>query len=210
MRTLVLALRPLAAVAALVVVSGCSTAPGGAPGPEPQALPDWVLVVPSATAERAYYVGGCLRAATLDAGLAEAEADARAQADKAARDRMRTLADTALREANVETSGVERAGFRALVVDSVAERLSGLLTVEQSFHRSCPEQGSPEAVCEVYALLSADLEMWDRLPEELLTEARVEQERAGKEKATQLLDWMLSRYREAQGGASEAPDTGTE
>jgi len=122
---------------------------------------------------------------------------------------MRALADAALRDAGVETSGVERAGFRALVLDAVAERLAATLAVEESFARPCPSPGEPQAVCEAFVLMSAETSVWERLPEEVLAGLRVQQERAVKEKAVRLLDWMLARYRESMGGAEARPGDDT-
>lgn len=191
---------------AIACLQGCAGARRLAAAPLGSELPPWVLVVPASTAERTYYVGGCLRAGTLADGLAQAEADARDQADRAVRERMRTHTEMAIREAGVETSGVERAGFRALVLDAVAERLTATLAVEQTFHRVCPGTEEPGAVCDVFALLSADTALWERLPEETLSALRANQEGAVKDKIVRLLDHMLARYRNTEDTLDARPE----
>lgn len=201
-------------VALLALSAGCAsivprTSGGGAPE-----LPDWVMVVPPPGPERAFYVGGCAAAPDTGGGIGEAEADARAQARRVARERIVPLVDASFHEAGVETTPLERAQFRVLVVEPIVERLAGALRRDRAFHRECaapPAAADATArICDVFVLMTVDLVTWERLPTEVMADLRKQkQSEAGDTKSVELLDWILRRYHGADAG-SEAGGRGSE
>jgi hypothetical protein len=192
-------------VVLLALSAGCAsvaptTSASGAPG-----LPDWVLVVPPPDSERAFYVGGCAAAPDTASGISEAMTDARTQARGVAREKIVPLVDASFREAGVETEAIERAQFRALVVEPMVDRLAGTLRRERVFYRECaaPEAAAdPTArLCDLFVLMTADLVTWERLPVEVMADLRKrKQSEAGDLKSVQLLDWILRRYVETEPG----------
>lgn len=203
-------------VAVLSLSAGCASVAPSASTAGARELPDWVLVVPPPGPERAFYVGGCSAAPDTASGIREAEADARAQAAVVARKRIAPLVDDALREGGVETTAMERASFRALVVDPTVERLAGTLRRDRAFYRECvtPPAAADAAarVCDVFVLMSVDPAVWERLPTEFMADLRKQkQSESGDTKSVELLDWVLRRYgdtgpgSEAGGRDSEQP-----
>lgn len=183
--------------ALLALLSGCAsvarTTPAGAPG-----LPDWVMVVPSSTPEVAFYVGGCAAAADTAAGIGEAVSDAREQAGRAARERITPVVEASFHDAGVETTALERASLRSLVIEPVVERLAGALRRERVFSRECaarPAAGAPGGVCDVFVLMAVDLAAWERLPIEVLSDLRKQRQSEARDStAVKLLDWILTSY----------------
>ena len=200
---LVLALGVLMALLALS--AGCASVAPVVSATGASGLPDWILVVPPPDGERAFYVGACAAAPDTAAGVSEAESDARAQARSAARTRIVPLVDGALHDAGVQTTGLERAGFRSLVTDPVVERLVGTLRRERVFYRKCaapPAAGSPEGVCDVFVLMTADLAVWERLPFEFMADLRKQRQAvAGDSASVELLDWILRHHDDVDAGS---------
>jgi len=190
----------------LALAAGCSsTASVDGERPASQELPNWVLVVPVTDSVRAYYVGGCSAAPDAAAGVAEAEADARSQAERAVREHMLGLVDRAFRHAGVELTSTDRGVFRTRLVEPVVERLAAELRREDAFHRECPASSARDGtrgVCDVFVLMSADVPAWDRLQAEVLAGMRKRQQaEGGASAAVELLDWMLRHANEDDPGA---------
>jgi hypothetical protein len=194
----------LGGLTALTVLSaGCASVVPAAPVGTATALPDWVLVVPPPGPERVFYVGGCAAAPDTGSGIVEAVADARAQAGKAARERIAPLVDNSFHEAGVETEALERAEFRLLVVEPVVEGLAGALRRQKVFYRECADPAAPSSgatrVCDVFVLMTVEREAWERLPLEIMGDIRKQrQSKVGGSTSVALLDWVLRRYVETE------------
>ncbi len=188
-------------VALAVLSAGCASVVPFTPVGEATALPDWVLVVPPPGLERVFYVGGCAAAPDTGSGIVEAVADARAQAGKAARERIAPLVDNSFHEAGVETAALERAEFRSLVVEPVVDGLAGALRREKVFYRECRPRGAPRRAVrvEVFVLMTVERDTWERLPVEIMGDIRKQrQSKAGDSTSVELLDWVLRRYMETE------------
>lgn len=190
-------------VALTVLSAGCASVVPATPVAEATALPDWVLVVPPPGLDRVFYVGGCAAAPDTASGIAEAVADARAQAGKAARERIAPLVDNSFHEAGVETVALERAEFRSLVVEPVVDGLAGALRREKVFYRECSDRTAPSGdaarVCDVFVLMAIERDTWERLPVEIMGDIRKQrQSKAGASTSVELLDWVLRRYMETE------------
>ncbi len=184
-------------VALTVLSAGCACSVPVARVGEATALPGWVLVVPPPGPERVFYVGGCAAAPDTGSGLVEAEADARSQAGKAARERIAPLVDNSFHEAGVETVALERAKFRSSVVEPVVDGLAAALRRERVFYRECA--GGAAGVCDVFVLMAVDRAAWERLPVEIMSDIRKQrQSEAGDSTSVALLDWVLRRYVETE------------
>jgi len=179
-----------AAVAASCLLTlGCAGRPAGPPG--------WVRVVPTRIGERAYYVGGLSAAPDAETGIEMAEADALARIEEDARPRFIGRLDKALQQSGIETTSVERLGFRTEGVEIYLDYLSEAARRDSVYYRPCtpvdlggrePDEG---AVCQIFVLLSLGDGDWERQFVEAVMEIKRRRLHEGKQHLAEIADWML-------------------
>mgnify|MGYP006297515689 CR=1 FL=1 len=185
-----------AAPAALIVIllaSGCASRQEAASGPPQEPLPDWVRVVPTTAQGKAYYVGGCSMAVTLEAGLEMAEGDALSQLESEAREHMREIVGNAQRGSDIDITSTERGRLRMQAGTALADALIEAAERESTFHRDCGgEEGG--AVCQIFALLTVPLEEWDRQVLRVLTAEAAGAREEGQPARAELAEFTARYY----------------
>ena len=185
----------IAGIVALCLLCGCAPKGGSTPPAARPDLPDWVRVVPKTEGGRAFYVGGCSAATSVDAGVELAEGDALSQIENEARAHFREIIMAAGRGSDIEVPSTERAMLWGKGGDLLSESLIESATREQVYYRECGGAGTG-AVCQIFVLLTVDLEHWDasvlRALKRLTAEAREEK----KPEVSQLAEFATRFYRE--------------
>lgn len=120
------------------------------------AYPDWVLVVPAATDDASYFVGGCAEAYCESDGIEKARADALEQAAVQLTIRFTQLFDRALTETRVEATSTERYRFKIDGMEICAGTLGTVAELADSYVRPCPGVAPGGPVCDVFVLVSIE------------------------------------------------------
>lgn len=150
----------IAGIVALCLLCGCAPKGGATPPTARPGLPGWVRVVPRTEGGKAFYVGGCSAATSVEAGITLAEGDALSQIENEARAHFREIIMTAGRGSDIEVSSTDRAMLWGRGGDLLSESLIESATREQVHYEECGGAGTG-AVCQIFVLLTVDLEHWD-------------------------------------------------
>lgn len=197
-RTVVLA---LLAAAALAGCAGETSSVRTAAEPE---LPDWVRMVPATADGKAYYVGGRSIAENAQIGVEMALADAMSQIENKGRKVIRERASLGLNATSVLTVAVEREDFRALAADTYARLLGGIAVQEKVFYAPCGDASSDGPVCQIYVLVTVDLDEWERAQDETFIELGRELSAMGRDSLAEVASEIVRARAEhdALGGDS--------
>lgn len=157
------------------------------------AYPDWVRLVPEATAEASYYIGAISLARDVESGIEAAESDALTQLAEGQRRYFIQLFDAAAGESGVEATSEERLEFRTSIASDFTGQLEPATRREAVYYRHCQREdgGERETVCEVFVLLRLDHAERDRIAAEFLAALGQRKQRDGDTHIATLIEWML-------------------
>jgi hypothetical protein len=187
----------LLVVVPFFVLSGCapgSTSTDSPAGGEP--LPLWVRLVLPSRDGRSIFVGGVSFALDPDQGVGAAVADAESKLVLEAGTRFKQHFDRNQANSGVETTAMERMGFKRRVSDRYGERMLELARRDSVYHTPCvaPEDDAgahgSAAVCRAFAMISVDESAWDTVMAEALLAEK--QRLRGEERPAlaELAEWL--------------------
>lgn len=170
-------------------------------------VPGWVRVVLPERDGRSLFVGGMSLATDPETGIEGATADAQSQIHLEAIREFTELFNLAHQESGVETSAMDRLGFKNSITAIYGDRMGEVARLDSVFYRPCGEALGSEGhagadsaapVCQVFVLLSLDEASWDRELAEVLALEKRRREAEGEENLAEFAEWLIRQILEEE------------
>ncbi len=175
-------------------------------------VPGWVRVVLPERDGRSLFVGGMALATDPETGIEGATADAGSQIYLTATREFTDLFTREIQKSGVETSPIERLGFKNAISASYGDRMVGTARQDSVFYRPCGDAaeaerragaGSASPVCQVFVLMSIDGACWDRELGEVLAAEKRRRTEEGEENLADLAEWLIRQSLEEEPKGAE-------